>query len=154
MKSYTIAGQEFTLLPLSLRQKRLAYPVEKRIREIHVELAKLEGTEAPIDRVLSLANEADEILLSEDFPQFLAAILTPKGKAWDAGKLDELVPVMEQIDEETQAEVLQDFFARNLSSISGLKLSLNLLSIETGKSPGSSSASPKDGTAPSGSPSS
>lgn len=150
-KVYQVGGRRFALRPLTLRQKRDGYQVESALRAVHVKLAEMNGKDVPLSSVLALSQEADAVILSRDFPRWLATILTPLDQTESTDR-DELANLMEEIDEQTQAEVLQDFFARSLSLISAPTVFLNLFSNETERSTSSSMRSSETGPPPTASP--
>ncbi len=115
-KIFSIAGKEFELKPLTLRQRQLANVVWNKILAALSNLSAIE-TEQTANNGAALVNlilEFDSIVLSEDnsFPKFLATILTPCGEVWHAGLIEKNFETMLEIDEVTQAEVLQNFLSK------------------------------------------
>lgn len=122
-KVYLIGGKKFELKPLSLRQKQLAAPVQKKIIEGYQKLAQeqlqRERAEKKKDKIVS-AEIAVRMLTAgisildievqgDSFQKFLATILTPSGEDWKKENIELYSDTMLEIDETTQREVLQDF---------------------------------------------
>lgn len=155
MKKYLIGGKEFEMQPLSWRQRQLAAPIQKKLKEsMHVTLSGglskikklqtlLASTESnagriqevlsdidvnEIDRLLEVSINIDDIILAEDrsFLKFLATILTPTGSKWAPQCIEENVEIMSEIDDATQAEVLQSFLSRQNGLTQGSQNSTNL----------------------------
>ncbi|MBW7888393.1 MAG: hypothetical protein H3C35_08545 [Bacteroidetes bacterium] len=129
-KKYTIGGKEFELKPLSLLQRRLAKSVRDKIIEGQQKLARQEAerqrAEKNNDEIKSLEVAVDmlstgmEIVSIEsegdEFPQFLATILTPVGEVWKKENIELYCETMLEIDEVTQSEVLQSFLFKQSGS--------------------------------------
>jgi hypothetical protein len=141
MKKYLIGVIEFEMQPLTLRQRQLAAPVQKKlmaliqgtvteglekINKLRVllsapeknseELAAVLGegyAKEEIQKSFGINIDLEEIVLAEDksFVKFLAAILTPAGEKWEPACIDRNMEAMLDIDEPTQQEVLQDFLS-------------------------------------------
>lgn len=113
MKTYTIGGKEFQLLPLTLRQRQLCSPVYRKIVSVLQKLVEAGNTgNILLSDAFSISIEIDSIVLAEEFQKFLATILTPVGQQWKLSYVEENAELMLEIDEATQAEVLQDFLSR------------------------------------------
>jgi hypothetical protein len=141
MKKYSIGGKEFEMQPLTLRQRQLAAPVQKKlmaliqntvteglekINKLRVllsapeknseELASVLGegyAKEEIQKAFGINIDLESIVVTDDksFEKFLAAILTPAGEKWDPACMDKNIEAMLDIDEATQQEVLQDFLS-------------------------------------------
>ncbi len=117
-KKYIIGGKEFELKPLSLRQRQLANPVWNKILLALKNLSAIEAEKTDGAQngaaLVELILEFDSIVLAEDdsFAKFLATILTPAGEVWHTELIEKNFETMLEIDEATQAEVLQNFLSK------------------------------------------
>lgn len=124
MKTYVIGGKTFELKPLTLRQKQLAAPMQNKILSAIKKLAAVQLEKERAERenkllqaqstTLSMFDTSMEMLCLEtegdEFPKFLATILTPSGETWKQEHIEQYAEVMLEIDEITQQEVLHNFF--------------------------------------------
>jgi hypothetical protein len=128
MKKYLIGGKEFEMQPLTLRQRQLAAPVQKKLMEV-VQRTLAGGLDVTdrLDKLLEISFDLDSIIVADDqsFEKFLATILTPVGKKWSPDCIEKNMETMLDIDEITQAEVLQDFLSRRSGSTNGSQSSMN-----------------------------
>lgn len=123
MKQYMIAGKLFELRPLTHRQRSLAAPMERRMREVIFKLASSSSAfsdpEKKFKDVYEISLDMDAIVFAEDcgFLKFLATILVPaEAEKWTPEMIEQNYELMWEIDEATQAEVLRDFFSRQMNS--------------------------------------
>jgi len=115
MKKYSIGGKKYELRPLTLEQRKLAAPVWNTILTAIKNITEVKNDTSGL---IEIGLELDRLILSEDnsFERFLATILTPaETKSWERSMIEKNAPTMLQIDEITQAEVLQDFLTRQSS---------------------------------------
>lgn len=129
MKRYTIAGVEFELRPLTLRQRQLAAPFWNKILSA---LKKVAEKKEDISGLLEISLELDQLILQDNsFARFLATILTPAGKNWTEKFIEENEKIMFEITEDVQAEVLQDFLLRqNIFKVNMNNSSQNSMSMQ------------------------
>lgn len=150
-KTYTIGDKQWTIGKLSWRQRKLAAAFEQRLREQFVrmyELAKKKDDKKQRDKSPDLAGlfqvsiDLDALIYTDDggLPVFLATILTPVGETFDEAMVAERSKQMEQIDEETIAEVISDFFSRTRSFIKGSMSAARSFEGDANRPSGSSSA--------------
>lgn len=138
---YTIAGKVFELRPLTHRQRMLAAPMERRMREVIYKLAD-SSADKNLKAIYDISLDMDAIVFAEDcgFLKFLATILVPADvPQWTVDCIEQHYELMWEIDEETQAQVLRDFFSRQMNSPLGSSVSINASTSEQ-KSSGMSDA--------------
>ncbi|MBP8975109.1 MAG: hypothetical protein KBG83_00175 [Bacteroidetes bacterium] len=130
MKKYSIGGRKYELRPLTLEQRKFAAPVWNSILTAIKNIAEVKNDTTGL---IEIGLELDRLILSEDsaFEKFLATILTPSdAKSWERSMIEKNAPTMLQIDEMTQAEVLQDFLTRHTGwkadSNSSMQNSMNI----------------------------
>lgn len=126
MTRYTIAGKTFELRPLTQRQRSLAAPMERRMREVIYKLAD-SSAEKNLKAIYDISLDMDDIVFAEDcgFLKFLATILVPADMPkWSVECIEQNYELMWEIDEATQAEVLRDFFSRQINSPLGSSVSI------------------------------
>lgn len=114
-KKYTINGKEFVFGKLTWKQRQLSSTFEKKLREKISEIYALQqkGPDIDVAKVFELSVNIDDLFYEDrELLNFLATILTPEGSAFDATKIEELSRDMENINEDTLSEILQDFFGR------------------------------------------
>jgi hypothetical protein len=133
-KTYMIGGKEFHLRPLTQRQRYLASPMERKLRETILKLGSLSPShdqstpKEQLSKIYDLSVEMDQIIFSEDeaFEKFLATILTPAdAEKWTPEMIERNKEIMWEITEDVQAEVLQDFFSRAMNSRFGSPASIS-----------------------------
>jgi hypothetical protein len=120
MKIYTFAEREWLMRPLTLRQKKLVAATERGLRRVFADTAQaqlLDDTAKMLEQLYEAGCRADEIVLGEDFPKFLATILSPKGEPWKPEHREANAPLMEEIPSDVQAEVLLDFFSTQMNGM-------------------------------------
>lgn len=120
MKTYQIGGKEFQLRPLTQRQRYMANPFERKMREIMIKIASVsESTPGSLQQVFDISLQMDQLVYSEDeaLQKFLATILTPAdAEKWTPAMIDLNKDLMWEITEDIQAEVLADLFGRATNS--------------------------------------
>lgn len=131
MTQYTIAGKVFELRPLTQRQRSLAAPMERRMREVIYKLASTSSADSDPKKkfkdVYDISLDMDAIVFAEDcgFLKFLATILVPTDvPKWTVDCIEQNYELFWEIDEETQAQVLRDFFQRQMNSPLGSSVSI------------------------------
>ena len=120
MKIYVIAGREWLMKPLTLRQKKLIAASGRVLRAAFLDTAKaqlLEDTSVMLQQLYEAGCKVDEIVLGEDFPRFLSTILTPKDAVWKKEFREEHAALMEEMTGDVQAEVLRDFFSAQMNGM-------------------------------------
>lgn len=148
MLRYKIAGKEFELRPLTQRQRSLAAPIERRMREVIYKLAD-SSADKNLKAIYDISLDMDAIVFAEDcgFLKFLATILVPaEMPKWTVDCIEQNYELMWDIDEETQAQVLRDFFSRQMNSPLGSSVSINASTSE--QKPSATSGDQKDSATP------
>lgn len=153
MTQYTIAGKLFQLRPLTQRQRSLAAPMERRMREVIYKLASTSSATSDPEKkfkdVYDISLDMDAIVFADDcsFLKFLATILVPADvPKWTVECIEQNYELMWDIDEETQAQVLRDFFSRQMNS--PLASSVSIKPSTSGQKPSGTSDDPSNSTTP------
>jgi hypothetical protein len=118
MNKYEIGARVFVMKALSWKQAKLAKAVEAKLRaEVFKTAQGIAEAKADFEKINDLALNLTDVVTSDDFPKFLATILTPEGEVWSEEKVEAHAKELEAITEDVLEKVIADFlFRKGLSS--------------------------------------